>query len=180
MKWYAICVEVGQESMLEKELSKRFSSSEVKVFVPKKVVPEKKNGVFSDKVKVLLPGYVLIQTKIIAEIYYCILEFPRVYYWVKCGQKKIDQSVSPYSEIPDDELSGIHDLLGHHEVVDYSEILVEGKEVKVISGPLKGKEAIIKKIDKRKRRAKILIYFFDKMILLDVGIRLLGQFSTEI
>ncbi|MRA76150.1 transcription antiterminator, partial [Bacillus thuringiensis] len=58
---------------------------------------------------------------------------------------------------------------------DYSKVYIENSKVTVASGPLKGMEGIIKKIDKRKRRAKLCLSFMglDKMV--NVGIEVLSK-----
>lgn len=45
----------------------------------------------------------------------------------------------------------------------------------VQSGPLKGKEGIIKKVDKRKNRAKVQLNFLGREKTIDVGIEVLSQ-----
>ncbi|MBY9083165.1 KOW motif-containing protein, partial [Paenibacillus sp. HN-1] len=47
--------------------------------------------------------------------------------------------------------------------------------IHVVSGPLTGKEGIIKKIDKHKNRAKILLSMVNTAVLVDVGIELISS-----
>lgn len=59
-------------------------------------------------------------------------------------------------------------------MVNYSKaFLDQNSKVRIISGPLKGKECIIKRIDKRKKRATIALHFMGKQTLLDIGIEIL-------
>ena len=50
-------------------------------------------------------------------------------------------------------------------------------EIQVISGPLYGWEGIIKKIDKRKGRAKVLFRVSDNEHLVDLGINVLQKYD---
>ncbi|TCS93657.1 antiterminator LoaP [Hazenella coriacea] len=176
MCWYALFVETGKEHLTEKLLKKFFDSKTLTCFVPKRLVPEKKDGIVHDHVKVMFPGYIFIHTNIISKLYYSIRQIPKIYYIVKCGKYKRNSSDGYYSIISQNEMSLIIKLTAKNGILDYSDINIKNKQVEVISGPLMGMESIIKKVDRRKRRAKVEIEFLDKKRMIDVGVNILSVF----
>ncbi|MFG0216967.1 KOW motif-containing protein [Brevibacillus porteri] len=51
--------------------------------------------------------------------------------------------------------------------------MITDSKITVKKGPLAGKEGIIKKVDRRKKRAKIVIDFLGDERMIDVGIEIL-------
>ena len=74
-----------------------------------------------------------------------------------------------------EEISPLLKLIGNGEIIDYSEIILENSRVLVKSGPLQGLENIIKKVDKRKNRAKIILNFIGTEKVIDVGIKVISK-----
>ncbi len=120
----------------------------------------------------MFPGYVFIQTLLTPDIYYNIRNIPKVHYFVYTGKYKQDQSYSWYSRIANHEMNNILALVDQDGVVRYSRIDIVDKQVKVLEGPLEGKEELIKKVDKRKRRAKIELNLMGESRTLDVGVHI--------
>ncbi|SYX83888.1 antiterminator LoaP [Paenibacillus alvei] len=174
MSWYALYVKSGEERDVEGFLNKHYDQQSLLCYVPKKLVPEKRQGNVHDSVKVIFPGYVFINTNIISALYYHLRKTPKIFYMVKSGDHKLDQSYSPYSAITDEEMSMFLQLFGPNDMLGYSDVIMIGKRAKVVSGPLYGKEGIIRKIDKRKSRAKIEIMFMGESRLIEVGIKFLS------
>lgn len=69
-------------------------------------------------------------------------------------------------------------LLGNTDIIAYSKIHLENSEVYVNSGPLKGMEGQIKKVDRHKKRAKVLIKFMDSEKLVDLGVEILSSLKN--
>ncbi|MBD8496935.1 antiterminator LoaP [Paenibacillus arenosi] len=174
MPWYALYVETGKEDAVSKNLNKLLKEYPLQCFIPKKIVPEYRDGTIHDSVCVLFPGYIFIRTEMNADLYYNLKQVPDLYYLVNCGEHKKDKSCGYYSIISEEEMNWIYKFTGKQGIVDYSNINIINKKVEVVSGPLKGKEGLIKKVDKRKRRAKIEVSFLNKTSLIDVGIHILS------
>ncbi|MBH8598733.1 MULTISPECIES: antiterminator LoaP [unclassified Thermoactinomyces] len=178
MNWYALFVETGQEETVKKLLHLHFDESTLSAFVPKRRVPEKKLGKIYHVLKKMFPGYVLIKTKMNADLFYKIKKIPKCYRILgnRTHHSKDDEAY--YSTIDEEEISPILKLIGNDEVVDYSKIYVENSRVFVQSGPLKGMEGIIKKVDKRKKRAKILLNFMGTEKMIDVGVEIIAKSNS--
>lgn len=69
-------------------------------------------------------------------------------------------------------------LLGNTDIITYSKIHLENSEVYVNSGPLKGMEGLIKKVDRHKKRAKVLIKFMGSEKLVDLGVKILSSLKN--
>ncbi|PEM85123.1 transcription antiterminator [Bacillus wiedmannii] len=177
MSWYALFVENGKEDVVQKYLRLYFDEHSLYSIVPKRKVPEKKEGQVYHVLKKMFPGYVLIKTSMNADIFYRIKEIPGCYRIVNNGSYYSKDNGTYYSTITEEEIAPILQLIGNGEVVDYSKIHLENSMVFVKSGPLQGMEGIIKKVDKHKKRAKILLNLFGIERTIDVGIEILTHGS---
>ncbi|WP_423802963.1 antiterminator LoaP [Paenibacillus dendrobii] len=180
-------VETGKEDIVRTLISKYFDKSVIRAIVPKRKITERKLGHSYEVCKTMFPGYVLVNTRMNMTIYYGLKRIPMCYRLLNRTQNLFDTmekknviyneedtfETHTLSKIEDEEIALILQLIGKGEVIDYSTLYIENAKVKVSSGPLKGKEGIIKKIDKRKRRARIALHFMGYEKLLDVGIELL-------
>ncbi|MNC28552.1 transcription antitermination protein NusG [compost metagenome] len=64
-------------------------------------------------------------------------------------------------------------MLSDRDTLEYSSVCIINSKASVTSGPLKGFEGIIKKVDSRKNRAKIALNFFGIEKMVDVGIEVI-------
>lgn len=115
----------------------------------------------------MFPGYVLINTKMTVTIFNKISSIPK--------SIRVLSNGSYYSKIDEAQIKPILKLIGNEGVVSYSQIYIENSAVFVKSGPLKGLEGMICKIDRRKNRAKLLVNFMNSYKTVDVGIEFLSN-----
>lgn len=167
MGWYALFVITGKEEQVKSEINKSFDKSIVYAIVPKRKVPEKRNGKVCPVIKRIFPGYVLIKTEMNVSIY---KKMRTISYLIN-----ILGDGSYYTPIDEEEMIPILRLIGEGEVVEFSKVYIEGSKIVVINGPCVGLEGIIKKVDKRKRRAKIELSFGGSSKMVDVGIEILKR-----
>lgn len=175
MGWYALFVETGQEEIVQRFLQLYFDKLLLYTIVPKRIIPERKEGKVKHVIKKIFPGYILIRTEMNAEVFHKIKNIPHCHRLLtngKCYSKDIGEY---YSKIDQEEISPLLKLIGNGEIIDYSEIILENSRVLVKSGPLQGLENIIKKIDKRKNRAKIILNFIGTEKVIDVGIKVISK-----
>lgn len=166
MNWYALFVETGKEDLTRKWLKFYFHDSELHVFIPRRKVPEKRNGTITHITKLLFPGYVLVYTDLNIRIRNIINSIPTVIRIIGNGNE--------YSSINENEISYLLKLTNSSEIIDYSQVYYQDKKVKILSGPLCGMEGIVKKIDKHKKRAKVIIRFMESEKYVDLGIEILS------
>ncbi|PEW10115.1 antiterminator LoaP [Bacillus cereus] len=175
MNWYALFVETGKEEEVQKNLKLNFDKTLLESVIPKKRILEKRAGKVYHVIRNIFPGYVLVKTDMNSYIYHKIKEIPNYCRVVNRGvyySKKFNEN---YTVIDEAEIIPLLKLLGKEDIIDYSKVYIENSKVSVESGPLKGKEAIIKKVDKRKKRAKILLNFLGRENTIDVGIEILDN-----
>ncbi|KAF6582996.1 MULTISPECIES: antiterminator LoaP [Paenibacillus] len=175
MPWYALFIENGKEEIVQRFIRMYFTESSLISIVPRRKIPEKKEGIMVNSLRLLFPGYILIKTDMTEEIYYTLNKIPCLYKIVSQGCHYSKKEGFHLSTISDAEIDLIQQLINENEVIDYSQIYVEGSKVTVQSGPLTGLEAIIKKIDKHKKRAKIRLNFMKSERTVDVGIEIISN-----
>lgn len=202
MNWYALFVETGREELVQTLIRKHLDESAIRALVPKRKIRERRQGQYFDVFKILLPGYVLVQTHMDAKMYYNLKKIPISYRllnkYLYSGSREKDSNkaedkqkdsendeekkfseTTHFLEISEDEMALILQLVGNEEVIDYSTVYVVNTNVFVQSGPLKGMEGFIKKIDKRNNRAKVVLNFMGNEKILDVGIEILKEKKSE-
>jgi transcription antitermination factor NusG/acyl carrier protein len=175
MRWYAIFVVNGKEEEVKRLIYERLGRSTVELCVPKRKVPEKRNGIFYDSIRIVFPSYVFIHTTMCNDVYYKIRQIPNVIALLNFRNKKdilhsAFNEEDNYRDISDREMEFILRILNDEEIIEYSYILLRNEKVAVISGPLKGLEGRIKKIDKHKKRAKLQLDFLGGEKLIDIGV----------
>ncbi|MCM3291531.1 antiterminator LoaP [Paenibacillus sp. MER 180] len=179
MKWYALSVETGCEELVRAIICRDFDPSILHAIVPKRRLCEKKQGHIHYVVKTMFPGYLLIRTTMNTKTYYKLQEIPKVYSILNNfqTQHKIYNSddIVSISNIPEEEVSILFQLLDRNHIINLSGAIVINSRVQVKCGPLKGMEGIIRKLDKRKNRAKISLSFLGSERLIDVGLEILHQ-----
>ncbi|SCY70097.1 antiterminator LoaP [Alkaliphilus peptidifermentans] len=166
MSWYAIFVKTGEEDVVGQYIHYHFHQSEYNLIIPKKKMNERREGKLYSVVKTLFPGYVFINIEMSVNMYYIINQIPKVY-------KILNNSCEFYSKINNAEIEPILRLIPENNIIDYSKVFMENSKIHVESGPLKGFEGLIKKIDKRKSRAKIALNFMGSEKLVELGIELI-------
>ncbi len=108
-------------------------------------------------------------------IYHKIKKIPNFYRLVNRGGYYSKNTGETFTKIDEEEIIPLLKLLSKDDIIDFSKVYIENSKVLVKSGPLKGMEGIIRKIDKRKNRAKILLNFMGREKTIDVGIEVLSN-----
>ncbi|GAV14216.1 antiterminator LoaP [Paenibacillus sp. chi10] len=177
MNWYVLFVFSGKEDLVKWLIQKELGIYDIRCCVPKRQVPEKKNGSFYSRIKPMFPGYVFIRTKLDTSLYYKIKAMPNVVRLLNYTNKKDLQISSDHAYtfqfIPNSEMERVLRILNDNETLEFTKVLVRRKKTIVLSGPLKGMDSKIIKIDKRKNRAKLEIDILGGTKTIDIGIELI-------
>ena len=161
MQWYALFVKTGEEELMRKFLDTLLPDSNIRILIPKRMIMERRQGKLCEKIKTLLPGYVLIKAKMDVGFYYQIKTMPGLINILKNNYDPI--------RIKENEIAAILALTNNGDVIGFSEIYKEGDVIKVNKGPLKGMEGIIESYDGRKKRLKIRLDFMGQSKRVDLG-----------
>ncbi|MBD1372680.1 antiterminator LoaP [Hazenella sp. IB182357] len=193
MRWYALFVQAGHEESLCKVLRKKLNHESTKFIVPKRKIPERRNGDQVDVLRPLFPGYILVQAHMNTKIYYIFKDTPKVIRMLNHGYlhnsiakkrsnvkcENLDYNEYYFRDIPSTEIRRILTLLDENDTINYSKVSIIDSNITVKSGPLLHMETQIKKIDKRKGRAKIALDFLGETKVVDIGVEVLKDGNNE-
>lgn len=163
-KWYAMHVLTGEELTVKDCLNKNGFTA----LVPRRKLKEKKGPVWNEVEKTLLPGYVFVSADMDVNTYYKLS--------ATTGVINILRGASDYPQpIPEEEMYTIFRLTRESDLVGISDLFMDGESVKVVSGPLQGLEGNIRKVDRRRFRAKVTFIFAGQEKVVELGVNVLDK-----
>jgi transcriptional antiterminator NusG len=162
--WYALFVKTGEENLVKERLDYRFHGDPA-VMIPKKIIKERKNCKWYRRVRNLFPGYIFLHGVMNEENYSNLWQVPGLYKLLCTDREPV--------RIPDCEIKVFSHLFDKEDIIQESDILMEGEEVSIISGPLTALQGKILKVDKRKGRARVLINFLGEERVIDLGVNII-------
>lgn len=164
-QWYVLFVVGGREETTYEQLQKG-NYTNLTFYLPKRKIRERREGTWRDVNRLLFPGYILMEGSLSVKDYYALKKEASIIRIL--GDEKGPTSV------PTDELALLRSLGAidpeNKDSIGYSQVMRDGDSITVISGPLKGIQGYIKKIDWRKGRAKVVIPFMQEQRQFDLGI----------
>lgn len=166
--WYVLQVHGGTERNIalqaEKIIPKDILES---AFVPYYEEKRHVQGEWKMIRKVLFPGYVFVITEDICKLHQWL--------WKLNGFTKligIGKEILPLTE---KEVWFMQRLGGNEQIVRLSEGIIENDKVYVISGPLRGLEGYIRKIDRHKQKAWLEVDMFNRTQRIQVGLEIVHK-----
>lgn len=144
MNWYVLYVRLGREFDIKSELTLQGYTA----MVPIEQRTERKGGTWQSREMILIPGYVFLETELTDQDYYRILNIPNIIRFLGVGRPE---------PLPANEAWYIDWLSNDGDPLGASDILADGEKITVASGPLKGFEGIIVRLNRRQHRAVIAI-----------------------
>ncbi len=140
---------------------------------PRRKLTIRKKGVLKESLSPIFPGYLFFQAEeLTSDIHWVLRRTPGFVRYLKNNQNIVPIEGS------DKELL-LH-FLHFGEIVEKSQVSFdENKRIKVISGPMKGLEGRIVKVDKRKRRAKISLSLYEESFTIDFGFEILEKIEDH-
>lgn len=156
-KWYVIFTKTGREEKIIELLKKRIDGTMFTPFVLKQEKVFKRSGRIHKDIQISFPGYVFIESdapyiEFYKNIPVAIREIKGVYRILDYGDK---YSVAMHNK----ERLLLEKLYDSNFCLGSSIGIIEGDQIIVNSGALKGMESVIKKINRHKREAIIEIMF---------------------
>lgn len=166
--WYVIQVRTGTEEEIQRQCENIIDKSILeRSFIPKYEQERKYQGKWHTELKVLFPGYVFLISEDMEKLFF---ELKRI-----MGLTKLLGTGETVVPLTDEETDFLLKLGGEEQTVEMSEGIIENDMVVVTSGPLKGNEGLIKKIDRHKRKAWLEIEMFGRMVEMQVGLEVVGR-----
>ncbi len=161
----------GQEAKVKALICARSKSQRLPIkscYVPEYEVSQKHEGEWQRIRKLLIPGYVFVETTdpaALAKLIRTLLPFTRM----------LGVSNDSFIPLTSNEVSWINGFANAEHVVEVSVGAIEGDQVIVTSGPLKGHEAQITKIDRHKRIALLEVHMFGRRKTVKVGLEVVKK-----
>ena len=181
--WYVVQVQSGKEQAMCRLIERVCAEADAmdksqkpllkECFTPQFITRHKFGDEWRDVTKYLLPGYLVAVTErpdALAECIRSIPEFARV---LSVGEQFVPLNEAERAWIDEFTSEG-------SRVVPMSMAVKSGDAIVVTSGPLKGKEALIKKVNRRKCLAFVELYVGGMKITTTVGLGIVGPSDTAI
>lgn len=169
--WYVIQVFGGKEQTTL-DLLKRFVDEGVlqEAFVPRREVMRRNGGVTTRVIEVLFPGYLFVVTETPRELCAQLKGVPAF-------TRMLGGSDKRFIPLNQSEIDCLEEFCGVNRVVEMSHGVIEGDQVRVSEGPLKGHEGIIKKIDRHKQCAYVDMEFMGRTKSIKLGLEIVRKNS---
>lgn len=177
MEYFVVQVRTGEEEKFLKLAEERLGDhgyiDVVKLLFPRRKLIIRKKGKKRESLAPIFAGYLFLETETLpAELHWTIR---RTKGFVRYLEN--NQNVKPLAG-RDRELL-LH-FLQFGEIVERSSVTFdENKRIHVVSGPLKGLEGLIVRVDKRKGRAKIRLDLYKDSFLVDLGFDIIEPTGKE-
>lgn len=166
--WYVIWTLTGGERKAKEDIKQLINKDlYTDIFYPEIVKQYRIQGQWIDKKVPMFPGYLFVETDRIEEFDKNIIKLTGFHSVLKSDKKYCPLSSTDY------EL--IHLAYKNKGVFDVSRGVIEGGTTKIITGPLKGLEGIVTKIDRHNRTATITVNMFDNQTTVKVGLEIISK-----
>ena len=163
--WYVVQVRSGTEHNIRIQCNKKIPDAIMeRCFIPYYEEKKKQNGTWNTLQKILFPGYIFMITEDVEKLFFHLKTIE--------GMTKLIGTGNDIIPLTEEEIIFLQRLGGDEQIVSMSEGIIEGTQVTIISGPLKGMEGLIQKIDRHKRKAWLELELFGRMRQVEVGLEI--------
>ena len=176
--WYTLFVLTGREVKVKNLLYKEINYEDISDYNLIFIVPQiesniKKNKIWQIERGILFPGYVLVgANKINENIYNKIVDISNVIRFVK-----VDSYLCKISHL---EMHSIGEWFNEEEIIENSIIDLDNNDkVVVVTGPLKGHEGEIIRLDKHKRRVVVKVEFMGRTTEIKLSFKFLKKVESN-
>ena len=166
--WYVIQVQTGREEQIMEE-AKCYQVQEYfdEIFAPHSERKKKYLGKWHLETELLFPGYLFVITSRPEELYQALKRIPKLTKLLGTGEK--------WTPMTKEDIEIVELLSGRERLVKFSEGYIQGDRVTVTSGPLKGLEGKISRIDRHKRLAWLKVELFGRTVELQAGLEVIRK-----
>jgi transcriptional antiterminator NusG len=163
MPFFAVQIWTGDEGRFLSIAAKRVKGVDARFYWPRRSLRIKRGGSWKESLAPIFPGYMFIRAESIGPELYSVLKGAPGFLRFLLS----NDNIVPL-ERSDQEL--LSHFLGFGEVVDKSLVYFdENKRIRVVSGPLKGLEGRVVRVDRRKGRAKVRLEMYRDSFEIDFG-----------
>lgn len=162
--WYVVNVPTGKGTKMC-QVIERISpeGAVIERFSPRYATQIKRAGEWIDVQKTLLPGYVVVATRQIDVVKRCLRKVPEYARVLSTGESFVPLTSEERAWIEAFTYEG-------DRCVPMSMGVMEGDRVVVVSGPLKGREALIKSLNRHRSIAYVELQICGRTVTTKVGL----------
>ena len=167
--WYVVQVRSGREEKIINACHLYVDASALEeCFLPRFQRMKKIRGQWQEVEEVLFPGYLFFISDDVTKLYQELKKIPDL-------TKLLGKREQEFFPLPEEEVAFLKSFGKEDHVVDLSIGYIEGEKIMVTSGPMKGKEGLIRKIDRHKRLAFIEVEFLGELRSAKVGLEIISK-----
>lgn len=168
---YVIQVTAGKEERARRLLLRLLPDFVEDCYTPTYEVMRRARGEWRLVRGTLLPGYVFVQTANPEKVAHGLREVPAF-------TRLLGNSDESFTHLTAEEVSWLNAFTNiKTHVVEMSEGIIEGDHVVVTRGPLRGREALIARIDRHRRLAELDVHMFGRTKRIKVGLEIFRKRS---
>lgn len=166
--YYVLYVKTGKEEQVCKKIRECLCNQSFTPFFFKKNVGFKKGNKISKVTRAIFPGYVFIKSNLMESDFFT--RFIRFAKKTNDIIRLLNYGSNEKLAVNETELYFLIDLCDNSYCIEYSIGLIEGDRIKVIKGPLIGKESRIIKFNKQKKNAVIALLLMNEIRTVTIGL----------
>ncbi len=172
MYWYVLFVKAGKERKVEQYLKKQLNAEAGIPFIPLQEILFRRSREEKKELRHLFPGYVFIESILSGQEFIKVIN-PLIY--------KLSDIINllKYSDseiaMKEAERQMLLNLSNNDHCIETSYGIIEGDKIHISSGPLKGKESVVKKLNRHKREALIEIEIMGDVRLISVALEIVDK-----
>lgn len=151
--WFVFFVQIGNEQTACDFLNKLLNREESTAFIPQVELIFKNSKLMRKELKPMFPGYVFTDSTLDERKF--ISDACKYARFSKSIFKLLGNESTDYMKLSEGEKNYLLGFCDDRYIAEESKGFIVGDKIFIYSGPLKGRESIIKKIDRHKRRAEI-------------------------
>ena len=171
MNYYAIQVKTRTENRFIKLFRSLYPEITLPIHFPQRRLDIRRKGKVKESMSAVFPGYIFIEASCDEEIIACQWEFRRTEGFYRFLRS--NQEITPLAD-RDLELA-LHFIKNSGSIAGRSRVFFdENSRIIVVEGPLMGLEGRIIKVDRRKRRAKIMLDLYNDSFSIDLAFEVIG------
>ena len=165
---YVVQVRTGAELKLAERFRHEIKTEGEDIFVPMYERRKSIRGEWTRVKRPLFPGYIFFETEDAESLYFRLKK-------IDAFNKILSTGHGEYTPIQTDEEMFLRALIGEDYVAQESVGVIEGDQIIVMHGPLKGLEGSIVKINRHKRIAIIRAEFMGGAREVKVGLEIIDK-----
>ena len=169
--WYVMQVLSGHEEKVVSKCNLIIDKNVLyECFIPYVARMKKYKGKWHQLEEALFKGYVFLICDDIVELYHQLKQVPEL-------TKMLGRNENEIIPLKTSEINFLKRFGKDDHFIDMSIGYIEGDVIRIIEGPLLGKEGMIKKIDRHKRIAYVEVDFLNQTTIAKIGLEIISKNS---